>query len=105
MQTSTEIITLEKKEKIEEAVVNILIDAYQKKSIDYFEMKRAAAYVLDKINGVYTSADLLYLLENMAVYWPIFKNLLTVEKGTLSEGREKEVIQKLSSYIKTIKTE
>ncbi len=91
-----------RKSEIEEMLAKIILDAYEKSQLGYEEMKKAAAYILDHIDKIQNNSDLLYFLENLSAYWPIFKKVLTIEKNKTSQKtKEKEIINKLASYIKS----
>lgn len=93
-----------KKSKILNDVVRALIDAYGSKSISYFEMKKAATYILDHFQLIKTQSDLIYFLENLNGYWLVFKNVMVMEKLGSHQNKEEEMIERLSKYIKNIPT-
>ncbi len=91
----------QKKSKILKSVAQLLIDAYGGGKISYFEMKKAASYILDHFDEVQSNEGLFFFLENLSAYWQIFRNVLILEEQGKKSIKEKEVIQKLSQYIKS----
>jgi hypothetical protein len=89
-----------KKSNILKILAQLLIDGYGNNKIAYFEMKKAATYILDHIDEIQSEKDLVYFLENLSAYWQIFNNVLVLEKKDTVKAQEDLVIQKLSQYIK-----
>ncbi|VVA43804.1 hypothetical protein CANDROIZ_280003 [Candidatus Roizmanbacteria bacterium] len=104
MDQNSAVIDEKKKSKILNDVVRALIDAYGSKSISYFEMKKAATYILDHFQLIKTQNDLIYFLENLNGYWLVFKNVMVMEKLGSHQNKEEEMIERLSKYIKNIPT-
>lgn len=104
MDQNSEVIDEKKKAKIMNDVVSALINAYGSKAISYFEMRKAATYILDHFDLIKTQNDLIYFLENLSGYWLIFKNVMVLEKLGSHQNKEEEMIEKLSKYIKNIPT-
>ncbi|MCR4327086.1 MAG: hypothetical protein NUV46_00720 [Nanoarchaeota archaeon] len=102
MDQNSETIDEKKKTQIEEQIVRSIITAYERREIEYYELKEAAKYTLDHIDNVKTYFDLLYFLENLSGYWKIFKNILTLESGVKEKMKEQEIINRLSQHIKNI---
>ncbi len=103
-ENSSLIIDEKKKSKIMNDVVSALINAYGSKAISYFEMRKAATYILDHFELIKTQNDLIYFLENLSAYWVVFKNVMVLEKLGSHQNKEEEMIEKLSKYIKNIPT-
>jgi len=91
-----------RKNQIEEALVKVIINAYQKKDLSYFDMKKSASYILSHIDKITNSSELFYFLENLSFYWPIFKSVFVMEKQGENKMKEQEIISKLSGYIKNL---
>lgn len=91
-----------KKSKILNDVVSSLINAYGTQAISYFDMRKAATYILDHFELIKTQNDLIYFLENLSGYWLVFKNVMILEKLGSHQNKEEEMIQRLSKYIKNI---
>ena len=102
MDQNSEVIDEKKKAQIEEQIVRSIITAYERKEIEYYDLKEAAKYTLNHIDNVKTYSDLLYFLENLSGYWKIFKNILTLESGVKEKMKEQEIINRLSQHIKNI---
>lgn len=102
MDHNSPVIDEKKKTQIEEQIVRSIITAYERKEIEYYDLKEAARYTLDHIDKVKTYSDLLYFLENLSGYWKIFKNILILENGVKEKMREQEIINRLSQHIKNM---
>lgn len=102
MDKDSSIIDEKKKSKIMNDVVTALINAYGSKIISYYEMRKAATYILDHFDLIKTEKDLIYFLENLNGYWQVFKNVMVMEKlgSHQNQDKEKEMIEKLSKYFK-----
>jgi hypothetical protein len=68
------------------------------------EMRDAAKFILEKTRSI-TEADVPAFLKELSEKWTAFKNTEVVEGGKAVEDKEKEVIDKLSEYIKTMDTD
>jgi len=101
MDQNSSVIDEKKKAKIMNDVVSALINAYGSKAISYFEMRKAATYILDHFDLIKTQNDLIYFLENLSGYWLIFKNVMVLEKLGSHQNKEEEMIERLSKYIKS----
>jgi len=102
MDKDSVVVDEKKKSKIMNDVVSALINAYGTKTISYFEMRKAATYILDHFELIKTENDLIYFLENLSGYWQVFKNVMILEKlgSHQSQNKEQEMIERLSKYIK-----
>lgn len=90
-----------RKNQILKTLAQLLIDNYTNGGISYFEMKKAAGYILDHIEEIKNEEDLFLFLENLSFYWEIFRHVLILEKERNSKNQEEAVIKKLSQYIKS----
>lgn len=106
MKSMDQVLTFDqsKIEKLEKTLVESILEANKNGKLDYFETKKAAAYILEHINTIQNQTQWLDFLENLSTYWPVFKNLQTMEKVSTNENKEKEIIDKLTKYIKNSKT-
>lgn len=102
MDKNSLLIDEKKKAKIMKDVVSALINAYGSKAIPYFEMRKAATYILDHFELIKTENDLIYFLENLSSYWQVFKNVMVLEKLGSHQNKEAEMIERLSKYIKSV---
>jgi hypothetical protein len=93
-----------KKTEIEKTLALSILEAIKNNSLSYEETKKAATYILDHIEAIKNQDQLIYFLENLAVYWPNFKIVLVMEKQGQVEKKEQIVINRLSSYIKNSQT-
>jgi hypothetical protein len=100
-------------EKMEEAIVNMLIDALEKKEITEEVMSTISAYVLDNVSSVLDNRTAILFLESLTEQWEMFEPILTIERSMLQEQIEDEVADgvlvllqhgKLESAIKLAKS-
>lgn len=100
-------------EKLEEKIVNLLIDALEAEKITEETMSTISGYVLDNVTGVTDNKSAITFLEDLTKQWDMFKPLLTLEKSILQEQIEDEVADgvllllehgKLDSAIKLAKS-
>lgn len=100
-------------EKLEEEIVNLLIDALEKEEITEETMSIISGYVLDHVTSVTDNKSAIAFLEVLTEKWKMFEPLLTLEKSILQEQVEDEVADgvllllehgKLDSAIKLAKS-
>lgn len=101
MITDQQVFDQKRKSQILKTLAQTLIDGYGNAKISYFEMKEAATYILDHFDDIKEMKDMLYFLENLSLYWKIFKNIFTLEQQEKVKSQEEQVIKKLSQYIKS----
>lgn len=100
-------------EKLEEEIVNLLIDALDKGEITEETMSVISGYVLDHVTSVTDNRSAITFLEELTGQWKIFTPILTMEKSVLQGQVEDEVADgvllllqygKLDSAIKLAKS-
>jgi hypothetical protein len=94
-------ITKEKLDAIEQSLVQILTEQYEKGTISYEELKRASKYILERVVKIVQYEDLSSFLQNLAARWTIFQPLATLESAQAGEGQDAQKISELTSYIKS----
>lgn len=94
--------TVEDKKKLETVLVERILNALETERITMQEMKEYSGYILDEIAQVKNGVDLASFLNNLSQKCPIFTDVANMYKTQIIETREKEVIGKLSSYLKTL---
>jgi hypothetical protein len=98
-----QVVSQDKILEIEESLVNILINAYQAETIEYDQLKKAGAYILENISKVKSHEDLVYFLQNLSGYWEVFKHLANIEVSTKQhEQNDKEAIEEIQNYIRNL---
>ena len=100
-------------EKLEEQIVNMLIDALEKKEITEETMSVISGYVLDHVTTVIDNKSAILFLEALVEQWKMFEPLLIMEKSVVQKQIEDEVADgvllllqhgKLDSAIKLAKS-
>lgn len=100
-------------EKLEEKIVNLLIDALEKKEITEETMSVISGYVLDHVTNVIDNQSAIIFLEDLTQKWKMFEPILLLEKSILQGQVEDEVADgvllllqhgKLESAIKLAKS-
>ena len=84
---------------LQKKLLNDVIAAVESGDMSMSEMREAAKFILDKTKTI-TEAEVDAFLKELSDKWSVFKNTQVVEGGKAVEDKEKEVIDKLSAYIK-----
>lgn len=90
--------------ELQKKLLNDLIAAVESGEMNMAEMREAAKFILDKTQSIQED-EVDTFLNELSEKWPAFKNTQVVEGGKAVEDKEKEVIDKLSAYIKTMDEE
>lgn len=88
------------RDKIGERLTRKLAQALQEQEITQEEFSAAASYILDNIDMAKDNIQLVEFLTNLAQKWPIFSDVLTIERGEIKEEKEDEVVEKTEALIK-----
>ena len=87
-----------------EAKANLLqaiISGLEKKTLSLTQMKASANYILDHIEKIKNYSQFIVFMDNINDQWPIFEDVLKIYSNRFYQEKEKHVIDKLSSYIKS----
>lgn len=90
------------KKEVEKFLVDKILNGLAVEQIDLKEMKAAANDILDNIEGIKTYDQFLHFLEFLKNKHPIVTDVYNLYKNRFHQDKEKEVIDKLSDYIKNI---
>lgn len=85
--------------ELQKKLLNDLIAAVESGDMNMSEMRESAKFILDKTQHI-TEAEVDGFLQELSEKWPAFKNTQVVAAGQAGEDKEKEVIDRLSAYIK-----
>lgn len=83
----------EKKKKLEEKIVEIMITALEQDKISENDMSEISRYVLDNIDPAKTEQEVQAFLHKLSERWEIFKSLVILEEAELQEKIEAEVAE------------
>lgn len=89
---------------LQKKLLNDLIASVEAGEMTMSEMRDAAKFILDRTRSI-TEAEVPAFLKELSEKWAAFKTTEIVETGKAVEDKEKEVIDKLSAYIKTMDTD
>lgn len=92
------------KEDIEKNLDLAIIAAYEKGQIDYFDVKQAGGKILNNFEYYNTHEEVIEFIELLNNKWKIFDTVLAPLKHRGTATTEKDVINKLASYIKSQQT-
>lgn len=87
--------------ELQKKLLNDLIAAVESGGMNMAEMREAAKFIIDNTQEI-KEEEVDGFLNDLSEKWPAFKNTQVVEGGKVVEDKEKEVIDKLSAYIKTM---
>lgn len=89
------------KEDIEKQLDLAIIAAYEKGSIDYFDVKQAGSKILNNFDYFNTHEEIIEFVELLNGKWKIFDVVLAHLKHRNTPTTEQDVINKLASFIKS----
>lgn len=79
------------REKMEDAVVDVMLNRLEKGDITEDDMSVISAYVLDHVDAVVDNNSAVAFLEALSQKWEIFASLLKLEKAEMQGKVEDEV--------------
>lgn len=77
-----------------------LAEALRNQEISEEELPVVANYILENIDNIVNHSQLLDFLTNLGQRWPIFSNILVLEKKGQIETKEKETLKQAMGLIK-----
>jgi len=100
MDQNSFIVDENKKIILEKELTNSLFEAAKKSQITLADIKNIAQEILVDFEKIKSSQDLVAFFEKISKKWSFFSPLLLKYKGEGIKLEEKQVIDKLTSYIK-----
>ena len=88
------------KNKIGSRLTKTLADSLSAGKITEDEASEISSYVLNNIDKSQDNSQLLAFVEELAVKWPIFSSILTLENAEVSEKKEDIAVEQAESLIK-----
>ena len=85
------VLSKAEKNEVEKDIVDVGISELRGSRITKEDLKKIADFTLSKMPAVSTRMDLNNFLEELALNWPIFKGIASIEKGELTKMVETEV--------------
>ncbi len=92
----------ELKNEVQEVLMEKITSNLENKHINLMQMKESANFILDGLAPVRNYSQLVVFLEALQLKWPIFKDSYNLYKNRYFQEKEKQVIDRLSSYIQHI---
>ncbi|MBI2641007.1 hypothetical protein HYW87_00200 [Candidatus Roizmanbacteria bacterium] len=89
------------KSQLKKNLVDAMVLGLQTKQLTFKEMRASANFILDSMENMSSYTELVLFLEGLKKQWPVYGNILTLYKSKLYEEKEKILIDKLSTYIKS----
>ena len=74
-------MTNQEKEDIEKKILEEISNALEKGELKADDSAAIANFILEKLDGVSSSTELVNFLQELSQKWPVFNNLLEIEKG------------------------
>lgn len=93
---------VKRKRDISVFVSNKLIDEVKDKKITLLQLRPLAQEILFEVNKIKQDKDFIPVIEQISNRWNFLSGLLTKFKYENQSSNEKQVIEKLSKYIKNI---
>jgi hypothetical protein len=85
------VLTLAEKNEVEKDIVDVGISELRQSRIKKEELKEIADFTLAQMPFIKTRMDMNKFLEELALKWPIFKEIASMERGEFTKMVENEV--------------
>lgn len=85
------VLSKPEKNEVEKDIVGIGISELRQNRIKKEDLKEIANFTLAKMPLIKTRMDMNKFLEDLAIKWPIFKGVASIERGELTKMVESEV--------------
>lgn len=90
----------EKKRKIENQIVEAMIDGLKKEELDKEEVPKISAFVLQRIDSITNQQQLIDFLRELSAMNRVFTLILIIESGEIQEREEFRKAQQALNLIK-----
>lgn len=88
------------KNEVKASLLQAIISGLEKKTLSLAQMKTSANYILDHIENIKNYSQFLVFMDDLNNKWTIFKDIHKIYSNRFYQEKEKQVIDRLSSYIK-----
>lgn len=92
----------EKKDALEKEITSALLDAVERQQLPLAKLQLTAREILNEFLKVNTVDGLSTFIDNARKKWNYLSHLSLAGKGQEVQTKEKEVMNKLSKYIRTL---
>ncbi len=83
-------LSQERRDAIEKAIAELIIKGLREGLIQDEDLSPIGKFVLEKIDTLQTEEQMVAFLTEMVQKWPLFSNILTIEKGKATESSENQ---------------
>lgn len=77
-----------------------IIEVLKEKKVPFQDLQNMASFVTEVLSGVANKDQFLEFLEEVLALYPYLNNEVKILKNEVQLGKEKQIINKLSEYIK-----
>ena len=99
--TNSQIFDEKLKNEVKSTLLQTIISSLEAKSLTLLGMKESARYILEHIEKIENYSQFMLFMDELKTKWPVFKNSYDLYSNRFYQEKEKQVIDKLSSYIKS----
>ncbi|MBI5126935.1 hypothetical protein HZA76_00575 [Candidatus Roizmanbacteria bacterium] len=89
------------KNKVKADLLQVIILGLESKNLTLAGMKASANYILDHIEKINNYSQFLVFMNLLKTKWKVFENVYKIYNHISDQDKEKEVINKLQSFIKS----
>lgn len=93
-------LSQEQRDAIEKSIAELIIKGLREGLIQEEDLSPIGKFVLEKIDIIQTEEQMVAFLTELAQKWPLFSNILTIEKGKVTENSESQVAQNVLDLAK-----
>lgn len=90
------------KKEMKRKLIDAMLESFEKGELSHDDMQDASNIILDEMPKIQTQEQLLHFLEQLKGVWQQFDRVYMQSKTQEVSTKEKEVIDRLSNYIKTL---
>lgn len=101
MDQNSAVIDENLKNEVKASLLQTIISGLEKKTLSLVEMKTSANYILDHIEKIKNYSQFMVFMDDLNNKWSVFKDVYKIYSNRFYQEKEKQVINKLSSYIKS----
>ena len=93
-------VTDPQKKELKKKLVTVMLDDFSANKLTQTDMQDASNIILDEVPKLQTIDDLTLFLQDLKSVWPLFSKVHLDYKGIQTKAKEKQIIDRLSTYIK-----
>lgn len=102
----SEPISPEFREQVYKDLAEAMLDGLGTGEIEVKASEDSSEYILPKLDSVQTKEDLIVLLENVSIQWPVYKKIYdkykTVQTVIKQDGEDKQKIEDIQSQLHSL---